>query len=92
MAVDSRPHWYARAEPNVYFEDSAIDSIDRLQAPIMILHGTNDPNVTMLQSVMPIDQLQEGQAIRVGAAPWRVAFLHEEAQLGGRVHGDGTVR
>lgn len=43
--------------PDAYFNSSAINFIDRIKAPLLILHGTNDPNVTLLQSILLIDQL-----------------------------------
>jgi dipeptidyl aminopeptidase/acylaminoacyl peptidase len=43
--------------PELYRTASAITFIDRLQSPVMILHGTDDPNVSILQSLQLIDAL-----------------------------------
>jgi dipeptidyl aminopeptidase/acylaminoacyl peptidase len=43
--------------PDLYRTASAISFIDQLQAPVMILHGTDDPNVSILQSLQLIDAL-----------------------------------
>jgi dipeptidyl aminopeptidase/acylaminoacyl peptidase len=61
---------------DVYFEDSAINFLDRLKAPLMILHGTNDPNVTLLQSVMLIDQLlKKGKRFEFELYPGELHFF-----------------
>jgi len=44
---------------DAYFKSSAINFIDQMKAPVLILHGTNDPNVTLLQSILLIDRLLE---------------------------------
>ena len=43
--------------PDLYRTASAISFVDRLQSPVMILHGTDDPNVSILQSLQLIDAL-----------------------------------
>ncbi len=43
--------------PEVYRGSSAIDAIDGLRSPVMILHGTDDPNVSILQSLGLVDEL-----------------------------------
>jgi len=62
--------------PKVYHDDSAINFVDRLKAPLMILHGTNDPNVTLLQSVMLIDQLlKKGKRFEFELYPGELHFF-----------------
>jgi dipeptidyl aminopeptidase/acylaminoacyl peptidase len=43
--------------PELYRTASAITFVERLQSPVMILHGTDDPNVSILQSLQLIDAL-----------------------------------
>ena len=43
--------------PDLYRTASAITFVDRMQSPVMILHGTDDPNVSILQSLQLIDAL-----------------------------------
>lgn len=60
---DVRNAWmYARMgspedNPKAYYNASAINFIDALKAPVMTLHGTNDTNVTFLQSIKLTDDL-----------------------------------
>ena len=62
--------------PKVYHDDSAINFINQLKAPVMILHGTNDPNVTLLQSVMLIDQLlKKGKRFEFELYPGELHFF-----------------
>jgi dipeptidyl aminopeptidase/acylaminoacyl peptidase len=43
--------------PDLYRTASAISLVDQLQSPVMILHGTDDPNVSILQSLQLVDAL-----------------------------------
>jgi dipeptidyl aminopeptidase/acylaminoacyl peptidase len=43
--------------PQGYHDSSAINFVEQMKAPVMILHGTNDPNVTLLQSIELVDRL-----------------------------------
>jgi dipeptidyl aminopeptidase/acylaminoacyl peptidase len=62
--------------PDAYFQASAINFLDRLKAPLLILHGTNDPNVTLLQSVMLVDRLLKlGKAFEFEIYPGEIHFF-----------------
>jgi dipeptidyl aminopeptidase/acylaminoacyl peptidase len=43
--------------PNVYAQASPLSHVDRLERPLLILHGTSDVNVPYLHSVRLIDEL-----------------------------------
>jgi dipeptidyl aminopeptidase/acylaminoacyl peptidase len=45
--------------PNVYAQASPISHVDRLERPLLILHGTADVNVPYLHSVRLIDELMK---------------------------------
>jgi dipeptidyl aminopeptidase/acylaminoacyl peptidase len=62
--------------PDVYYNDSAINFVDRLKSPLLILHGTNDPNVTLLQSIMLVDQLlKHGKRFEFEIYPGELHFF-----------------
>lgn len=46
-------------DPDTYKAASPLYSLDDLRAPVLILHGTDDPNVSILQSIQLIDALLE---------------------------------
>jgi dipeptidyl-peptidase 4 len=63
-------------EPEAYRRSSAIDAIDNLQAPVMILHGTDDPNVSILQSLRLVDALLErGRQFEFEVYPGELHFF-----------------
>jgi dipeptidyl aminopeptidase/acylaminoacyl peptidase len=43
--------------PNVFAQASPLSHVDRLQRPLLVLHGTSDVNVPYLHSVRLIDEL-----------------------------------
>ena len=45
--------------PEVYANASPISHIDRLETPLLVLHGTADVNVPYLHSVRLIDELMK---------------------------------
>lgn len=50
--------------------------IERIQAPLLILHGTNDPNVTLLQSVLLVDRLlKHGKRFEFEIYPGELHFF-----------------
>ena len=52
----------AEQNPKVYAQASPISHIDRLQRPLLVLHGTPDVNVPYLESVWLIDEaLKKGK-------------------------------
>jgi dipeptidyl aminopeptidase/acylaminoacyl peptidase len=79
---DVRNAWmYARLgspedNPKAYFNASAINFIDDLQAPVMTLQGTNDTNVTPLQSIRLVtDLLAKGKTFEFEVYPGEVHFF-----------------
>jgi dipeptidyl-peptidase-4 len=50
--------------PKVYENASPLSHVDRLERPLLVLHGTSDVNVPYLHSVRLIDELlKRGRAI-----------------------------
>src|SRR2546426_8183790 len=45
--------------PNVYAQASPLSHVDRLERPLLVLHGTSDVNVPYLHSVRLIDELMK---------------------------------
>jgi len=45
--------------PNVYAHASPLSHVDRLERPLLVLHGTSDVNVPYLHSVRLIDELMK---------------------------------
>lgn len=66
--------------PKAYFNASAINFIDALQAPVMTLQGTNDTNVTPLQSIRLVtDLLAKGKTFEFEIYPGEVHFFGRRA-------------
>lgn len=62
--------------PEAYRNASAANFIDALRAPVMTLQGTNDTNVTILQSIRLIDELlQRGRTFEFELYPGEVHFF-----------------
>ena len=62
--------------PEAYHNASAINFIDNLKSPLLILHGTNDPNVTLLQSILLVDRLLErGKTFEFEIYPGEIHFF-----------------
>jgi len=62
--------------PQAYFNGSAINFIERIKAPLLILHGTNDPNVTLLQSILLVDRLlKNGKRFEFEIYPGELHFF-----------------
>lgn len=79
---DIRNAWmYARMgspedNPKAYHHASAINFIDAMKAPVMTLHGTNDTNVTFLQSIKLVDDLlRKGKSFEFEVYPGEVHFF-----------------
>src|SRR3989454_3392733 len=45
--------------PNVYAQASPLSHVDRLERPLLVLHGTSDVNVPYLHSVRLLDELMK---------------------------------
>jgi dipeptidyl aminopeptidase/acylaminoacyl peptidase len=64
------------AAPDLYRQSSAISFIERIESPVMILHGTDDPNVSILQSLRLIDALlAHGKRFEFEAYPGELHFF-----------------
>jgi dipeptidyl aminopeptidase/acylaminoacyl peptidase len=62
--------------PEAYRNASAINFIEQLKSPLLILHGTNDPNVTVLQSIMLVDRLlKAGKTFEFEIYPGEIHFF-----------------
>lgn len=62
--------------PEAYRQASASNFIDNLRAPVMTLQGTNDTNVTILQSIKLIDELlKRGRTFEFELYPGEVHFF-----------------
>ncbi len=62
--------------PEAYHNASAINFIDQLKAPVLTLQGTNDTNVTLLQSIKLVDELlRRGKRFEFGLYPGEVHFF-----------------
>lgn len=62
--------------PELYDRSSAITHLDRLREPVMVLHGTDDPNVSVLQSLRLIDELlRRGKRFEFEIYPGELHFF-----------------
>ena len=74
--------------PDVYAKASPMSHVDRLERPLLMLHGTSDVNVPYLHSVRLIDELLKkgkGDLVSVHDLPGRVPLLHSRARPARRV-------
>jgi dipeptidyl aminopeptidase/acylaminoacyl peptidase len=63
-------------DPQAYYNASAINFIEQMKSPLLILHGTNDPNVTLLQSIMLVDRLlKTGKQFEFEIYPGEIHFF-----------------
>jgi dipeptidyl-peptidase-4 len=64
------------ANPEGYYRSAAVKHIDRLVRPLLILHGTNDTNVSFAESLTVIDTLVKlGKNFELGVYPGEVHFF-----------------
>ncbi|MCA1586055.1 MAG: prolyl oligopeptidase family serine peptidase, partial [Acidobacteria bacterium] len=64
------------AAPELYTRSSAISFLDQLREPLMILHGTDDPNVSILQSLRLVDELlRRGKRFELEIYPGELHFF-----------------
>lgn len=64
------------AAPELYTRSSAISFLDDLRDPVMILHGTDDPNVSILQSLRLVDELlRRGKRFELEIYPGELHFF-----------------
>ena len=82
--------------PKVYAQASPLSHVDRLERPLLVLHGTSDVNVPYLHSVRLIDELLKkgkGDLVVVHDLSGRVPLLHARARAARRVApGRGLLR
>jgi len=70
--------------PQVYDKASPLSHIDRLQRPLLILHGTSDVNVPYLQSVRLVDESlkkHKGELIQFMMYPGEFHYFDREPVL-----------
>jgi dipeptidyl aminopeptidase/acylaminoacyl peptidase len=64
------------AAPDLYTKSSAISHLDQLRDPLMVLHGTDDPNVSILQSLKLVDELiRRGKRFEFEIYPGELHFF-----------------
>jgi dipeptidyl aminopeptidase/acylaminoacyl peptidase len=64
------------AAPDLYTRSSAISHLDQLRDPLMVLHGTDDPNVSILQSLKLVDELvRRGKRFEFEIYPGELHFF-----------------
>ena len=74
--------------PKVYAQASPVSHVDRLERPLLVLHGTADVNVPYLHSVRLMDELLKkgkGDLVSFMTYPGRVPLLHARARAARRV-------
>lgn len=66
--------------PELYDRSSAITHIDALRDPLMVLHGSDDPNVSVLQSLRLVDELlRRGKRFEFEIYPGELHFFTRAA-------------
>jgi dipeptidyl aminopeptidase/acylaminoacyl peptidase len=64
------------AAPDLYTKSSAISHLEQLRDPLMVLHGTDDPNVSILQSLKLVDELiRRGKRFEFEVYPGELHFF-----------------
>ena len=62
--------------PDIYNISAPIQHMDKLARPLLVLHGTNDRNVSFADSLRLFDVLIKlGKQLRVADLSWRNSFL-----------------
>jgi dipeptidyl aminopeptidase/acylaminoacyl peptidase len=70
--------------PDVYANASPISKIDRLETPLLVLHGTSDVNVPYLHSVRLLDEAMKkgkGQLVSFMTYPGEFHYFTREHVL-----------
>lgn len=70
--------------PQVYANASPISHIDRLQRPLLVLHGTADVNVPFIESVRLMDEVlkkNKGSLVSFMVYPGEFHYFHREHVL-----------
>lgn len=66
--------------PDLYDRSSALMHLDQLRDPLMVLHGTDDPNVSVLQSLRLVDELlRRGRRFEFEIYPGELHFFSRAA-------------
>jgi dipeptidyl aminopeptidase/acylaminoacyl peptidase len=66
--------------PDLYDRSSAITHLEQLRDPLMVLHGTDDPNVSVLQSLRLVDELlRRGKRFEFEIYPGELHFFTRAA-------------
>ena len=64
------------SNPEGYYSSAPVKHLDQLQRPLLILQGTNDTNVPMIQTLTVIDTLEKlGKPFELGIYPGEIHFF-----------------
>ncbi len=71
---EENPEAYSRAAP--------VERVDRIERPLLVLHGTADFNVPFLESVRLVDALTKaGKEVEFMMYPGELHYFHHEHVL-----------
>lgn len=66
-----------QANPELYHKLSPVNFLDRVERPLLVLHGTADVNVPFLESVHLIDELmKKGKTVDFAMYPGEFHYFH----------------
>ena len=69
-------------EPEVYAKSAPIQHLDKLARPLLVLHGTNDVNVSFIDSLKLFDQLiKQGKPFESQIYPGEIHFFRRDFVL-----------
>jgi dipeptidyl aminopeptidase/acylaminoacyl peptidase len=71
-----------RENADAYLQAAPVARIDRLERPLLVLHGTADVNVPFLESVLLVDALlKKGKQVDFAMYPGEFHYFHREHVL-----------
>jgi dipeptidyl aminopeptidase/acylaminoacyl peptidase len=71
-----------RENPEAYLQAAPVARIDRIEKPLLVLHGTADVNVPFLESVLLVDALlKKGKQVDFAVYPGEFHYFHREHVL-----------
>jgi dipeptidyl aminopeptidase/acylaminoacyl peptidase len=71
-----------RENPEAYRQAAPVARIDRIEKPLLVLHGTADVNVPFLESVLLVDALlKKGKEVDFAVYPGEFHYFHREHVL-----------
>ncbi|MGE0406111.1 MAG: prolyl oligopeptidase family serine peptidase [Candidatus Korobacteraceae bacterium] len=64
------------SNPDGYYRSAPVKHLSKLEVPLLILHGTNDTNVPIIQTLDVVDQLQKlGKPHEIALYPGEIHFF-----------------